>query len=166
MLAFAKAAVALLLTAVVVGASPTPKRELLDRQTPNPADDPEALLRASWAKNLSFDNPPGAAWSLEVKDGWIANGQPVQLGGTLYTPPGYEKQIWVWQSGQLQTYLLNNYEFYCMDAGSPPFYNGKHLKIWKCYPGLAQQMFNKVYIGSYMMIKLANTRECSGDCEY
>ncbi|KAF7796197.1 hypothetical protein EIP86_007371 [Pleurotus ostreatoroseus] len=71
---------------------------------------------------------------LEVRDGTLANGTPVQINDCN----GNAAQNWTIQGGSTKVMVAGTN--FCLDAGSNPT-SGVGMKIWQCYSGLVQQQW-------------------------
>ncbi|TFK21494.1 subtilisin-like protein [Coprinopsis marcescibilis] len=70
---------------------------------------------------------------LDVRQGTIANGTPVQL----YDCNGTTAQVWLISRGATKVRLANTN--FCLDASSPTPANGTGMKIWQCTDNVAAQ---------------------------
>ncbi|RSH76867.1 uncharacterized protein EHS24_005269 [Apiotrichum porosum] len=81
--------------------------------------------------------PDGSLKCLDVKDGALENGTPVQLWDCI---DGNTNQIWTKSiTSGIGPIELKGTPF-CLDAGDNPG-DQSQLRIWDCYSGLPQQQF-------------------------
>ncbi|KAL1410264.1 hypothetical protein Q8F55_004270 [Vanrija albida] len=65
-------------------------------------------------------------------------------------------QLWVEDGGQVRLWADRSL---CLDAGSNPA-SGSRVKLWTCYPGLAQQSWEKLYSSTRVELRIKGTNLC------
>ncbi|KAG2005465.1 hypothetical protein CC2G_001865 [Coprinopsis cinerea AmutBmut pab1-1] len=107
---------------------------------------------ATQAENtyVSRIHPSAAVWKkcIDVRGGELELRTLIQV----YDCNGTPAQAWVYDGRTTHGTLLRvSGTPYCLDAGDPPFTNGKKVHLWECIHGIPAQIWRYDYTGRWYL---------------